>query len=197
MQTIVSVDKQDSGAMIQLAVGDELRVTVPEGEATASWKAEVEGLALVSAASSQEGQYWEIGGDTQTSVHAFRAAAEGRAVVTMAYQAMAPTGVQVLDTFSLSVIVGTPPKAKMTRQRMPLPEMVFVMIEFLLLGGAGVALCAVLGFGFSVTAKGSQQAQQAEEVRMLIGVLGCGLFGTVSIFVLLRLIKMMILRRFK
>jgi hypothetical protein len=32
---------------------------------------------------------------------------------------------------------------------------------------------------------------------MLIGVLGCGLFGTVSIFVLLRLIKMMILRRFK
>ena len=198
MQTILSVARSDSGGTVQLAVGDELQITLPERQATAGWKTEVEGAALVAAtASDEKAQYWEIGEDTQTSVHVLRAAQEGRAVVTSTYQAMGASGMRVLDTFTLEVTVGAPPKSKPQRERLPVPEMVLMLIEFLVVGLVGVFFSALLALWRPAHEASSQEFQRVESLQMFVGGLGCVLFGTVAFYALLRFLKMAIMRRLK
>ena len=190
MQTIISATKEDSGGAIQVAVGDEIRVTLPEREATAGWKATVDGDAVApAAAQSDERQVWEIGGATQTSLHTFRAVQEGRAVITVSYQAMQASGVQVLDEFSLTVTVGVPPKTKAQRERLPLPELAVVLIQFFMLSAAGLVISLLVGLSWGM--------KEDDPVQIFVGALGCVLFGAVCIYVLLRFVRLLIVRRFR
>jgi hypothetical protein len=186
--TTVSVTKQDSGQVVHLNVGDVLEVSLGEQEPTAAWKAEVdeEILGLISQSAGES--VWLLGETEQRTVRQFRAKKEGHATLKMSYQRLGDTGISTLDTFTRDVTVGSPPAEAPKRQRVPLPEMVFVLTEIFLLAAAFVYVA------FTLAVYAGQQQPEQSMPNVMVGLTGTVLAGAVAIFCLLRVLSMIVNR---
>jgi len=185
VQTRVSVGKEDHGKSIKLGVGDLLEVSLPETDARAAWRVQVdtETLAPVSSPTNTQTVYVLDAAD-QMHLRTFRAARVGRATLNMTYSRV-EDGTPV-DSFAIEAVVGNPPKPKPIRQEVPASPMLLILFRVFL----GAAAAALLSFRLATVAANvlqeqTQLAQIAEQAKIRLQVnvgqadLLLGLLGTV------------------
>jgi len=199
VQTKISVGKEDSGKSIQLGVGDLLEVNLPETDARAAWRVEVDAAVLAPVSSPTNTQtVWVLDEADQMHQRTFRALKVGRAQLSMTYSQV-ESGAPV-SSFLLEVAVGNPPKPKPIRQALPAPHLLIILCEAFL----GAVAAAVLAFDLSRVAANiineqSQLLQIADQAHLRVhlevgqGDLLLGLFGTVAMatvagYLLLRIV---------
>jgi hypothetical protein len=199
MQTKVSVGKEDYGKSIRLGVGDILEVSLPETDARAAWRVEVDTDVLVPISSPTNTQtVWVLDEADQMHLRSFRGARQGRATLSMTYSQV--EGGASLNEFKLEVTIGNPPKPKPIRQAMPAPQLLIMMVELFIIAIGG----ALLSFRLTTVAANalqekSQLAQIAERGQMqlqlnvgqadlLLGILGTVALGAVAGYALLRIV---------
>ena len=192
MQTKVFVGKEDDGKSIQLGVGDLLEVSLPETSGRAAWHVEVDADVLAPVSSLTNTQtVWVLDEEEHMDLRSFRAARVGRALLKMTYDAV-DTG-SALDSFTLEVVVGDPPKPKPIRQAMPAPQLMIVLFEiFLMAIAAGVLAFRLATLTADVL---SEQPRFPEEVvfavgqgDLLLALLGTVVMGAIAGYALVRMV---------
>ena len=186
MITTVSVTKQDSGQKVHLNTGDILEVSLVEREPTAAWKVQVDEDVLGLLSQSAGESVWLLGESEQRSVRQFRAKKEGRTTLQLLYQRIGDTGITTIDTFTLDVTVGTPPVQARERERLPLPEIVFILMEVILYSAAFFFIA------FSLSVYAGQPHEETSMKNVMIGLTGSVMAGAVGLFCLLRLVHVLI-----
>jgi predicted secreted protein len=184
--TTVSVTKQDSGQKVHLNTGDILEVSLVEREPTAAWKVQVDEDVIGLLSQSAGESVWLLGESEQRSVRQFRAKKEGRTTLQLLYQRIGDTGITTLDTFTLDVTVGTPPVEARERERLPLPEIVFILME------VSVYSAAFFFIAFSFSVYAGQPQEEPNMKNVMLGLTGSVMAGAVGLFCLLRLVHVLI-----
>lgn len=186
MQTKVTVGKEDNGKIIRLGVGDMLEVSLPETTARAAWRVEVEADVLAPVSSPTNTQtVWVLDDADQRHLRTFRAARQGRTQLKMTYGQI--EGGAVLDTFNVVVEIGNPPKPKLARQQVPVPQLLMILARAFI----GAAAAAFISFRLVVVASAVLQGQTEAgrmQANVLLGILGVVAFGTVTGYVLMRIV---------
>jgi hypothetical protein len=199
VQTRVSVGKEDHGKSINLGVGDLLEVSLPETDARAAWRVEVDTEVLAPVSSPTNTQtVWVLDAADQMHLRTFRAARVGRATLNMTYSRV--EGGAPVDTFTIEAVVGNPPKPKPIRQEVPISQLLMILLRVFM----GAAAAAFLSFRLAIVAANvlqeqTQLAQIAEETKirvqlhvgqadLLLGLLGTVVMGAAAGYVLVRII---------
>ncbi len=179
MQTKVSVGSEDNGKSIRLGVGDLLEVSLPETDAGATWRVEVNTDALAPVSSPTNTQaVWVLDEAEPMHLRIFRAARVGYALLKMSYDSVqdgTPRG-----SFTLEVSVGDAPKPRRMREAMPAPQLVILLLEFFLVTLVGALLS--LRMALVVAARASTATAD-----LLLALLGTVAMGTIAVFLLLRI----------
>jgi len=199
VQTKVSVDKADNGKSIRLGVGDLLEVSLPETNARAAWRVEVDADVLAPVSSPTNTQtVWVLDEADQMHLRIFRAARVGRAQLNMLYSSV--EGAATFDKFNLEVVIGSPPKPKSIRQQVPAPQLVIVMFQvFLIAVGAALLSFRLSTVAANVLNEQSQLVQLAEQAQirlqlnvgqadLLLGLLGTVAMATIAGYALVRIV---------
>jgi len=172
-----------------MSVGDVLEVSLAEREPTAGWKAEYDGDILGLVAETAGESVWLLGEMDQKTVRQFRAKKDGHTTLRMLYQKMGDAGIATLDTFTLEVTVGSAVAPPRERERVPLPEMVLILVEIFFFAAAFF----VVSFLFGVYAGRPHEAD--DPVGMLIGLIGAVFAGAVAGWTLIRLLGVLVHHR--
>jgi hypothetical protein len=179
VQTRVSVSSEDNGKSIRLGVGDVLEVSLPETNAGAAWRVEVNTDVLAPVSSPTNTQaVWVLDEAEPMHLRIFRAVRVGYALLKMSYDAVAdgtPRG-----SFALEVSVGDALKPRRLREAMPTPQLVILLFEFFLVTLAGALLS--LRMALVVAARASSATAD-----LLVALLGTVAMGTIAVFLLLRI----------
>lgn len=185
MQTKVTVGKEDNGKVIRLGVGDMLEVSLPETNARAAWRVEVDADVLAPVSSPTNTQtVWVLDDADQRHLRTFRAARQGRTQLNMTYGQV--EGGATLGTFAVEIEIGDPPRPKLARQSVPAPQLLMILARVFI----GASFASFLSFRLAVVAKTLQETAESSrmDANVLLGLLGTVSMAAVAGYVLMRMV---------
>lgn len=199
MQTKVSVGKEDNGKSIRLGIGDLLEVSLPETDARAAWRVEMDSDVLTAVSSPTNTQtVWVLDEADQMHLRTFRAARVGRARLNMTYSQV--EGGAPVSSFTLEAVVGNPPKPKPIRETLPAPQLILIFFQLFIIAAAAALLSFRLATVAANVVQEQPQIMQAAEYAglriqlhigqadLLLGLLGTVAMATIAGYALVRVV---------